>query len=58
MKTDAEVKTVVYTVIGKLMDAGWVMGQSDRPEIQEMGAKFIEEARDGEVWWEEIEQST
>jgi len=51
-KTDAEVKTVVYTVIGKLMDAGWGMGQSEREDVRKMGAKLLEEARSGEEWAE------
>ena len=54
-KTDAEVKTVVYAVIGKLMDAGWVMGQSERDEVRKMGEKFLDEARAGEEWWEKLE---
>ncbi len=60
-KTDAEVKAVVYTVIGKLLDAGWVMGQSEREDVRAMGAKFIDEARDGEEWIDKVmggEQST
>ena len=53
-KTDAEVKTVVYTVIGKLMDAGWVMGQSERDEVRKMGEKFLGKARAGEEWVDRI----
>ena len=53
-KTDAEVKEVVYAVIGSLIDAGWIMGQSERPEIQAMAAKFMEEAKVGEEWIDNI----
>ncbi len=54
MKSDAEVKTVVYRVIGQLLDAGWVMGQSEREEVREMGGKFLDEARAGEEWVESV----
>ena len=49
-KTDAEVKQAVYTVIGALMDAGWVLRQHGSEKVQEMGAVMLEEAVAGEVW--------
>ena len=53
-KTDAEVKKALYKALGAIMDAGWIMQYSERPEVVAKGVEMIEEAKAGDVWFEGV----